>query len=453
MVFKFVNFNIQIALALSAASALIYEIVVTNVLFFYFIESSYSIATVLGVFLFGLGTGSLLIYFLSPKIKNQILLFGSLQIFIALYAFFILTNLTKIVGRISTLGTFVTSFAVLLIPTIFLGAIFPLAWSIFKKQKKEVIGLVYSSDLFGAIAGVLFAGFVLIPLYGAKITIIFAVGLNIISSFIILSKKYKLIPILLAVFLLVISMNFSGFVEEETSEYRFYSPSPYGLVKVKNNVLMIDEREQCSLNYPDNTSERLMVDYALEPLGEKENLQVLNIGLGCGLTLERALQYGAEVDVVEINPKVVMANRIMTDVLQNKNVNLIIDDGLKYLRENEKKYDAILIDIENPLVAHSSNLYTVEAFKIVSDSLDEEGNFALWNFVHVAQNTTYTDILYYSIKEAFDFVYEYPGVFLASKHPLNETEYVPQSDYEINTIDKNTLTQAYRKYNHLWNEK
>jgi len=449
MVFKFENFNIQLALALSAASALIYEIVVTNVLFFYFIESSYSIATVLGVFLFGLGAGSLLIYFLSPKIKNKILLFGSLQIIIALYAFFVLTNLTKVVDRISTLGTFVTSFALLLIPTIFLGAIFPLAGSIFKKQKKEVIGLVYSSDLFGAIVGVLFAGFVLIPLYGAKITIIFAVGLNIISSFIILSKKYKLIPILLAVFLLIISMNVGGFVEEETSEYQFYSPSPYGLVKVKDNILIIDEREQCGLDYPNYTSERLMVNYALEPFGEKENLQVLNIGLGCGLTLERVLQYGAEVDVVEINPKVVMANKIMTDVLQNKKVNLIVDDGLKYLRENEKKYDAIFVDIENPSVAHSSNLYTVEAFKIINDSLNEEGKFALWNYVCMANNTRYADILYYSIKENFDFVYEYPGVFLASKHPLNETEYIPQSDYEINTIDKNTLTQTYRKYNSL----
>jgi len=61
---KFTNLDIQIALALSAASALIYEVVATNILFFYFIRSSYSIATVLGVFLFGLGLGSLLIYFL-----------------------------------------------------------------------------------------------------------------------------------------------------------------------------------------------------------------------------------------------------------------------------------------------------------------------------------------------------------------------------------------------------
>ena len=54
---KFLNLEIQTALALSAASALIYEVVATHLLFFYFIESSYSIATVLSVFLFGLIMG------------------------------------------------------------------------------------------------------------------------------------------------------------------------------------------------------------------------------------------------------------------------------------------------------------------------------------------------------------------------------------------------------------
>lgn len=448
MGFKFKNLNIQIALALSAASALVYEIVVTDVLFFYFIESTYSLATVLSVFLFGLGIGSLLIHFFSPKIKNKILLFGYLQIIIALYAFFILTNLTKIVGSISTFGTFVTSFSLLLLPTIFLGAIFPLAGAIFKKEKKEVIGLVYSSDLFGAIVGVLIAGFILIPLYGAKITVLFAVGLNLISAFIIFSKKYKLIPIFLAILLFTISMTISGIVKEETSEYQFYSPSPYGLIQVKDNSLIIGGREQCDFDDVSNlSSEILMVDYALEFSEEKENLQVLNIGLGCGLTLRRALEYGAKVDIVEINPKIVMANRIMTDVLKEENVSLIVNDGLKYLRENEKTYDAILIDIENPVVAHSSNLYTVEAFKIISNSLDEDGRFALWNFVIGEETTRYSDILYYSMKEAFDFVYEYPDVFLGLNNQLNKTEYVPKSDYEINTIDRNTLAPVYGKRN------
>ena len=98
---KIPNIRIQTALALSAGSALIYEVVATHILFFYFIESSYSIATVLSVFLFGLATGSLTIHYLLNRIKNKRLLFAVLQIVIALYAFFILSNLRDILPNIS----------------------------------------------------------------------------------------------------------------------------------------------------------------------------------------------------------------------------------------------------------------------------------------------------------------------------------------------------------------
>lgn len=435
---KLDNLSIQIALALSAASALIYEVVVTDILFFYFIKSSYSLATVLSVFLFGLGGGSLLVYYFSPKIKDKKLLFGFLQVAIALYVFFVLSSLKEIVAKISTFGTFATSFALLLIPTLFLGAIFPLAGSIFKKERKDIIGLIYSSDLAGAIVGSLVAGFFLIPAYGAKVTIFFGGFLNIFSAFLIFPKKYRFIPIILAILLVIASL--AGVFAEK--EYEFYSPSAYGLVKVQNGTLFIGEREQCSLNYPENTSERLMVNYAINPLKSKEKLKVLNIGLGCGLTLSRALEYNVEVDVVEINPKVVMANKLMTDVLEDKKVNLILDDGLRYLRESEKVYDVILIDVEDPSIAYGSDLYTVEAFEIIDNSLDDDGTFALWSYA-AEDKRRYSDILYYSLKENFDFVYEYPGVFLASKQKLNEEEYVPVSDYEINTLDKKTLIKAF----------
>lgn len=108
----------------------------------------------------------------------------------------------------------------------------------------------------------------------------------------------------------------------------------------------------------------MMVEYAIDSL-KKTDAKTLNIGLGCGLTLSQLLSRTSKtVDVVEINPKVVEANKVMTDVLQNKRVNLIVDDGLKYLRQNNLKYDAILVDIEEPIMAHSSGLYTVDAFKI-----------------------------------------------------------------------------------------
>ena len=324
----------------------------------------------------------------------------------------------------------------------FLGAVFPLAGSLFKKGKRDIIGLVYSSDLFGAIVGSLIAGFFLIPMYGAKVSIIFGAGLNILSALIMFSKRQKILPICILAVLLMMPMVSPDFIHENKSEYQFYAPSPYGLVKVINGMLYINEKGQCSLCYPQDTSERMMVVYALTPLEEYGKLNVLNIGLGCGLTLGKCLEYNTQVDVVEINYQVVLANKAMTNVLTNPRANLILDDGLHYLRNSKKKYDSVLIDVEDPTVAHSSNLYTVEAFELINDSLTDAGTFALWNYDGC---TRYLDILYYSLKEAFPFVYSSPAVFFASKKDLNqpEAEYVPCSPYEVNTIDRNTLTQAY----------
>jgi spermidine synthase len=338
---------------------------------------------------------------------------------------------------------------ILLAPTIFLGAVFPLAGSIFKKDKKDIIGLVYSSDLFGAILGTLLAGFYLIPQLGARITVIFGALLNIISASIIMSKKQKLIPAVCLVLIIASSLNVASITNEEEpiivpdpdyGEYQYYANSPYGIIKVKDDKLYIDGRMQCCWCYTDENSEVKMVNYSIEPILKYDPKNALNIGLGCGQTLSKIVEYGLFADVVEINWKVVEANQLLGNILDNPKVNLIIDDGLHYLRENKKKYDSILIDIENPKIAHSSGLYTVDAFILVNASLNEYGTFGLWNY---NGNDRFLDILYYSLNEVFPFVYSRPGFFLATKSKLDLDEYEPTSGYEINTIDKNTLTDAY----------
>lgn len=177
---------------------------------------------------------------------------------------------------------------------------------------------------------------------------------------------------------------------EDVEGYQFYANSPYGLVTVKNNTLYIEGRLQCCRDWSETRSERMMTVYALDPLEEYGELDVLNIGPGCGLTLEKALEFNTTVDVVEINEQVVEANKVMTDVLTNPRVNLIVDDGLNYLRYN-KKYDSVLIDVENPTVAHASNLYTVDAFEIISNSLTKYGTFSLWSY---GGSDRYLDILF-----------------------------------------------------------
>ena len=187
--------SIHLALILSAASGLIYEVVITNLLFFYFIESSYSISTVLSIFLFGLGAGSFVIYKFKDKITDKRSLFGLLQLAIAVYGLLVLANLTKIIPSINTFGLFVSSFLILLLPTLFLGAIFPLAASIIRKGRDDVTGLVYFIDLSGAVFGSLIAGFLLIPTFGNRFTILFAVFINLTAAAIIFRGWKKVLSI------------------------------------------------------------------------------------------------------------------------------------------------------------------------------------------------------------------------------------------------------------------
>jgi len=257
---------------------------------------------------------------------------------------------------------------------------------------------------------------------------------------------YKIIPICILIMFALILLIKPSMVLEAESKYQFYANSPYGEIKVDNDTLYIDGREQCCWCYPSNTSERMMVHYALDyidPCYEySEGVKTLNIGLGCGLTVEEIVKYSYNnnVDVVEINYQVVLANRKMSKVLDNPRVHLIVDDGLNYLRESSKRYQSIMIDVENPTVAHSSNLYTVEAFELVHEDLYGDGTFALWCF---SGNDRYLGILYYSLKEVFPFVYHYDDVFVASKMDFGIEEYNPKTMWEINTIDRNVLTDAF----------
>jgi len=438
----------MIALMLSATAGLIYEITATELLFFYFIESSYSFSTVISVFLLGLGIGSFGIYKYNNKIKDKRLLFGILQVVIGVYAIIILGNLSAILPSLSTKGLFISSFFILLLPTICLGAIFPLAGSIISKDKNE-IGLIYSIDLIGAVIGSLIAGFWLIPNFGNNLTIMFAVVLNFSSATLVFNKKIFRIISMIGVFLFLMF-----FINAELNSVRyanadFLKPSPYGEIEITDNELLIDGRVQCSLDY--KQGEIVIVPKVLSSFNSRD-LDVLNIGLGCGFTLTEIVEsVDNQVDIVELNPVIVEANKLISNILENENVNLIIDDGFDYLRKTNEWYDVIVIDIENPSVIHSSNIYTKESFEIVENKLGEGGVFGLWTYPCESQR--YYDVIYYTLNEVFDYVYKTDDeIFIASNKELEFEVYDAKTQKIINTLDKKTLSKIYFDDCKWWEE-
>lgn len=459
--------GILIAMALSGAAALIYEVVASQALLYFFSSNTYSVATVLSAFLFGLALGSLVMSKLLPRIKNKRAVFVVIEFLIGAYALLFLIKFetlpvylinSNISGFALVLAKFAVSFTYLLIPTLLLGALFPLASSLLIKKVEKAgsdVGLLYSFDTFGAIAGAFAAGFFLIPVIGLTQSILVGVMLSMSAGFLIIGKELKKILVYAAGFILVLFLAFAtsngeekAFIEDDEIKYVankkivFEENTAYGIVNVAEYDgeywLYINKRYMCGEDYDGG---REIVDVALTP----DTRDVLVIGLGCGVSLRKILEFEnvKNVDVVEINPLVPILARkyfstINNNALNDERVNLIIDDGVHYLLTTDKKYDAIIIDLENPIVAHSSPLYTVEYFKIISKLLNGNGVFSLQGY---EGDFKYKKLLYFSLKEAFSHVYLKKGFnYVASNQQLS----LNLTDTDLETLDRLSRETSYQ---------
>lgn len=177
---------ISLLFLLSGAAGLIYEIVWERLLEIYFGVTMTAITLIVAAYMGGLGLGSLLGGRIAQRIKNTVLVYGLLEVAIAIFGIFSLSLITWL-GH-STAGSpyplvFLLSFAILLIPTLLMGMTLPLLTQSFVNRldtSGQVIGLLYGINTLGAGLGALFSGYVLIGWLGYNGTIHSAVTLNLV---------------------------------------------------------------------------------------------------------------------------------------------------------------------------------------------------------------------------------------------------------------------------------
>ncbi|MCA9495797.1 MAG: fused MFS/spermidine synthase, partial [Nanoarchaeota archaeon] len=165
--------------------SLCYEIIATKIFFAYFSENSQSVAIIISIFLLGLSIGAFLYGKYNKKINLYQDFFFYSNIFCGFYFYIILSNSNlalyffKILNELSYLGILKISLSIvyLLIPTIFLGFYFPFFLTqiskLYKKNNlNEKLSLLYFFDLIGSVIGSLITGFLFIPFFGIKKTLI-----------------------------------------------------------------------------------------------------------------------------------------------------------------------------------------------------------------------------------------------------------------------------------------
>ncbi|MFB3881795.1 MAG: fused MFS/spermidine synthase [Armatimonadota bacterium] len=180
---------------LSGFTSLIYEVIWVRKFGLVFGVTTYAVSTVLAAFFAGLAIGSYGAGRLVDRARlHPLRLYGVMEGLIGVYALLlpVLLGLVErsypaVYGRVGesftlfTLYRFLISFAVLVIPTIMMGATLPVL-SKFMVDREEVLGLnvgrLYAVNTFGAVAGTFCAGFILIPALGVPNTTLAAANGN-----------------------------------------------------------------------------------------------------------------------------------------------------------------------------------------------------------------------------------------------------------------------------------
>lgn len=195
-------------LLLSGIASLTYQVVWVRLLGLSMGSTSASISTVLAAFFLGLALGSYLAERITRNRINDFKPYIVLEIIIGLSGLAllpVLLNLDAIMAATPALGAtipmkFAVTTALLLIPTVCMGATFPVMASILIRRKEEVgvrVSQLYSLNTAGAVLGAALAGFFFVPNWGLDGAIYIAVFLNLLVALLAIyfNKKVSLPPV------------------------------------------------------------------------------------------------------------------------------------------------------------------------------------------------------------------------------------------------------------------
>lgn len=400
-------------LALSGFCSLAYEVVWTRLLVLFLATTTYAFTVMLAAFLLGITVGSALVSPFLRRARNGPLALAALQALVAVSSLLALQALARMEPFLAALGfatdqgpsiftMAVLAFTVMFPPALFLGMSFPLAVTLFTAGGEAVgrrLGSLYAANVFGAIFGALAAGFLLVPVLGSSTTLTLLAGLNALAALATLAAdswtatRTRLSAALAG---LVIVLALSAAAPRAYSDLlvaRFPGEtilwSEEGL---ETTVTVTRDRENHLAMYLNQHHQANDADWMvffhrmlghLPMLLHPQPKQVLVVGLGGGATAGATTRYeGAQITVVELSRSVVRGADWFRDVNyavnERPNVTMLVDDGRNHLLVAGGAYDVITADAIWPTHAGSTNLYSIEYYRLARRSLNPGGLMLQW---------------------------------------------------------------------------
>lgn len=441
-------------IALSGLAALGYEVVWMRLLGMVLqSNTAYAFGIMLMSFLIGLSVGSAVFGRWVDRWRDLFLVFGSVQMAIGLFGLFsvlLFGRLPRIVDALPFSswwgyvgGRFLASLALMLIPTVLMGGVFPLASRIYAQDMNRLgrgIGVLYSANTVGAILGALVAGFVLLPLFGTQGAIrglaFVNIGVGVAILLVTSSHRRRLRWGLVGGTGLVVLAALVG-IPGNTMVHVYRQSEPEAELVYWNDgvtgTVTVHRFEDGGLLLKVNGGGEVPTDYAslqtfrmlghLPLLLHPDPKDVLVIAFGGGIALGAVAQHEVErVDCVEIASGVLEGaayfssfNHGILDRLRgpDSNLRLIIDDGRNYVLTTDQRYDVITGDATHPGSSDSWVLYTQEFYALSRERLNPDGIMCQWLPMHGLSEGDYRMILY-----TFQSVFPYTTLWLFNEYTI-----------------------------------
>ena len=242
-------------------------------------------------------------------------------------------------------------------------------------------GQLYITDSIGDISGgVLFSFFLVYWLKPFK-AVAFSSTLLILLALLLLLKTRKrllLLPAILAVVLFcALAMNSRFEISTLQGQYgkiMRYVESPYGRIVITREGPQHTFWESGVPFYSDANTIRSeeKTHYPLSQLREVGRVLLISGGLGESL-VETLKHHPGHIDYVELDPHLTDTAAELGFIKENPRVTIINTDGRRYIKETEKKYDAIIIDLPDPDTFQINRFFTSEFFALSKRVLSPGG--------------------------------------------------------------------------------
>jgi spermidine synthase len=330
--------------------------------------------------------------------------------------------------------------SVILLATIFplcavLGYITPKLIDEYSEGSARLAGRAYAVNILGCIIGPLFASYILLPLLGAKQSMV-VLAIPFLIFFLLYrngfkmakARGYALAVIAAGVFICSLFFNISY-------EERFMA------LDFSNDGVIRRDHTATIASYGEGMKKRLFVNGVgithMTPITkwmahwpllhlQHEPKSALVLCFGMGTTYRSLMSWPIEVTAVELVPSVKDAFPYYYDdaeeIMNDPRGEIIIDDGRRFLKRTRKRFDVITIDPPPPIeAAGSSFLYSRDFYEIVKSRLTDGGILQQW---FPGGETHILRAMISALTDAFPYVRVYDSSenwgyhFLASMSPI-----------------------------------